>query len=231
MKVSELYSGMRKVDVIVKVVKKSAPRSVFVKRDGKNHQVVDLTVGDETGVVTMSLWDELVNQIQENDVIKISNGYVGEWGNKLQLNIGKFGVWERLNPSEYSMDVYLEQAEAPTSIPFINVIDCLRQSRGINLLVKVVHRLPERQVKTQRDGMTHDVYTFVCGDETGIINFSLWDQGDEIAEGNVLLIKGAYTNDFNKILALNLSRAGSYEKSKRDIPEVNTERNLSEPSS
>jgi ssDNA-binding replication factor A large subunit len=231
MKVSELHPGMRKVDVIVKVVKKSASRNVFVKRDGKSHQVVDLTVGDETGIVTMSLWDEMVNQIQENDVIKISNGYVGEWGNKIQLNIGKFGIWESLDPSEYSMDVYLEHTEAPSAAQSIKVIDCLRQSRGINLLVKVVNRLPTRQVKTQRDGMTHDVYTFICGDETGTINFSLWDQGDEIAEGEVLIIKGGYTREFNKVLALNLSRTGSYQKSDEDVPVVNTERNISEPSS
>ena len=226
---------MRKVEIIVKIVKKGNPRDVVVRTDGKTHKVVDLIVGDDTGVISMSLWDEMVNQIQENDIIQISNGYVGMFGSKIQLNIGKFGKWARLNLKEYDMDVYLEEVSLDSTASasqgesqFIKVAFCLQRPRGINLLVRVVKQLPPRTVTTRRDGKEHIVNTFLVGDETACINFDLWDQGEDISEGDILEIRGAYTREFNKILSLNLSRTGSYEKSSEEIPEVNTSKNISE---
>jgi replication factor A1 len=232
MKVKELSPGMRKIEIVVKVVKKEKPRTVTVKRDGSQHQVADLLVGDDTGMVSMSLWDDMISQIRENDIIQISNGYVGEFGGKIQLNIGKFGQWTRLDPKDSDIDVYLEELDAGAaggSAQFVKVVDCLRRSSRINLVVQVVDQLPSRSVTTKRDGQSHIINTFVVGDETGVINFDLWDQGDEIAVGDVLEIEGAYTREFNKVLSLNLSRAGSYEKSRESVPEVNKDRNLSEP--
>ncbi|NVM55492.1 MAG: hypothetical protein HWN66_17425 [Candidatus Helarchaeota archaeon] len=231
MKVNELQPGMRKVEVIVKVVKKEPSRDVFVKRDGTKHKVANLKVGDETGLVTMSLWDEMINQIHEDDVIRISNGYVSEFGGEIQLNIGRYGTWERLDQSEYDMDVYLEKIESTSSLAFIQLIDVLRRERGINVIVKVIDQLPVRQVTTRRDGKRHNINTFVIGDETGVINFVLWDKGDDIAVSDILEIHGGYTRDFNNVLELNLSRTGSYQKSSAEVREVNNQRNLSEPSS
>ncbi|MFX1295480.1 MAG: hypothetical protein ACFFD2_11610 [Promethearchaeota archaeon] len=233
MKIKELSPGLRKIEVIVKVVKKNLPRSVFVKRDGKKHEVADLIVGDETGTVTMSLWDEMIDQIQESDVIQISNGYVGEFGGKIQLNIGKFGKWARLDPSEHDIDVYLEEVELSShgASQFIKVIDIFRKTKGINLIVKVVDQLESRNVITKRDGKSHIINIFKVGDETACVHFDLWDKGNEITVGDVIEIQGGYTREFNNVLSLNLSRAGSYEKSLEQIPEVNTSKNLSEPSS
>ncbi|MHA1427301.1 MAG: hypothetical protein ACTSQI_15025 [Candidatus Helarchaeota archaeon] len=232
MKVKELSPGMRNVEVIVKVVQKGSPRSVFVRSDGKQHQVVDLLVGDETGMVSMSLWDDMIHQINETDIIQISKGYVNEFRGKMQLNIGKLGRWTRLDPDQHNINVYLEEVE-PSSIDespqFIKVVDCLRRPRKINLIVKVIDQLPSRTVTTKNDGKSHIINIFVIGDDTGIINFDLWDQGDEIAVGDILEIRGAYTREFNKILSLNLSRAGSYTKSSETLSKVETSRNLSEP--
>ncbi len=232
MKVKELSPGMRKIEIIVKVVKKEKPRTVTVKRDGSQHQVADLLVGDDTGMVSMSLWDDMINQIREDDIIQISNGYVGEFGGKIQLNIGRYGQWTRLDPKDVDIEVYLEEVDAGAAggpAQFVKVVDCLRRSSKINLVVKVVDQLPSRSVTTKRDGKSHIINTFIIGDETGVINFDLWDAGDEIAVGDILEIEGAYTREFNQVLSLNLSRTGSFEKSSESVPEVNKDRNLSEP--
>ena len=231
LKVNELAPGMRKIEVIVKVVEKASVREVTVRRDGSKHRVVNLKVGDETGMVTMSLWDEMVDQIREDDIIKITNGYVGEFGGEVQLNIGRYGTWERLDPSEHTIEVNFDPVGTSGSDQVIKVVDVLRKQRGINVIVKVHDQLPERQVTTRRDGKQHTINTFVVGDETAIINFVLWDKGDDIAVTDVLEIQGGYTREFNNVLELNLSRAGSYTKSNKEIEVINTEKNISAPSS
>lgn len=233
MKVKELQVGMRKVEIVVKVVKKGTPRDVFVKTNGKTHNVAEFTVGDETGMIYMPVWDDMIRQINEEDVLKIANGYVSEFGGKLQLNIGKFGIWERLDSKEHDIEVYLEPIY-PDKIdtgPGIKIIDTLQRQRGIHVVVKVIDQLLPRTVTTRRDGKKHQINTFIVGDETAIINFVLWDKGDDIAVGDIIKIEGGYTREFNQVLELNLSRAGSYGKSSQDILEVNTEKNISEPSS
>ena len=233
MKVSELHPGMRKVDLIVRVVKKNSPRTVFVKRDGANHSVADLMVGDETGVVSLSLWDETIAQIKEDEVIHITNGYTTEFGGKMQLNLGRYGGYEKLNPTEHDFDVYLEEIAQTPDRPaqYIQVVDTLRKERGVNVRVKVIDQLPSRSVTTKRDGKKHSINTWIVGDETAVINFVLWDKGEDITVGDVYDIEGGYTREFNNILELNLSQAGSYNKSSEKIIEVNMDRNISEPSS
>ncbi len=231
MKVDELQPGMKKIDVMVKVIRKGTPRSVSVKTDGKTHQVADLKVGDETGSISMSLWDDMIDQIQENDIILISNGYVSEFQGKLQLNIGKFGKWARQDPKEVSIAVDIAEVEADSTkgpAQFIKVERLLQQSRGVNLLVRVIQQFDLREITTRKDNKKHMIFSFRVGDETGCINFDLWDQGDDIAVGDVLELRGVYTREFNRILSLNLSRTGSYTKSSEDLPEVNAAKNLSE---
>ncbi len=233
MKVSELHADMKKIDIIVKVVKKNATRSVRGRSDGRQHRVADLIVGDETGVINLSLWNEMISQIDEDEVIHITNGYTGEFGGKLQLNIGRYGGFEKLSASEYDFDVYLESVHELSDKPaqFIQVVDTLRKQRGINIRVKVIDELPPRTVTTKRDGKQHTINTWKVGDETATINFVLWDQGDDIAIDDVLDIEGGYTHEFNNIMDLNLSKSGSYRKSSEKILEVNTDKDISEPSS
>lgn len=233
MNVSELHPGMKKVDLIVKVVKKNETRTVRGRNDGREHRVADLLVGDETGVVSLSLWNEMIAQIQEDEVIHITNGYTTEFGGKMQLNIGRYGGYEKLNPNEYDFDVYLEEIAQTPNLPaqYIQVVNTLRKERGINVRVKVIDQLPSRSVTTKKDGKRHSINTWLVGDETAVINFVLWDKGDEITVGDVYDIEGGYTREFNNILELNLSQAGSYNKSSEKILEVNTDRNISKPSS
>jgi len=236
MKVNELQPGMRKVDAIVKIVEIGSIRNVFVKTDQKTHQVVDATVGDETGTISMSVWDEMIHQIKQKDIIRIANAYISEFGGVMKLNIGKFGKWERYESDEFDIEVASEEVpgtgrkkpEGSGPIQLIKTIECLQKKAGINLIVKVEARLPERQAKT-KDGISHDIYRFLVGDETACINFVLWDKGDDILKDDVLEIRGGYTREFNKILELNLSKTGSYTKSDAEILDVNTEHNLSQP--
>ena len=64
-KVGELTPQSRAVNVTAKVVSKSEIREIPMGRDGSAHKVCDALVGDETGVVYLTLWDDNITKVNE----------------------------------------------------------------------------------------------------------------------------------------------------------------------
>ncbi|MCW4035305.1 MAG: OB-fold nucleic acid binding domain-containing protein [Candidatus Bathyarchaeota archaeon] len=91
MKINELKDGMRKVDVEADVVEKSDAREVRSRYTNETYRVADATIEDETGRITLTLWNEQVEQVNVGDRIKIENGYIKSFREILQLNSGKYG--------------------------------------------------------------------------------------------------------------------------------------------
>jgi replication factor A1 len=76
-KVGELTPQSRAVNVTAKVVSKS--------------EVRDALVGDETGSIYLTLWDDNIEKVNEDDTLRIENGYVTLFKGNMRLNIGKYG--------------------------------------------------------------------------------------------------------------------------------------------
>jgi replication factor A1 len=94
-KVGELTPQSRAVNVTAKVVSKSEVRDIPMGRDGSAHKVSDALVGDETGSVYLTLWDDNIEKVNEDDTIRIENGYVTLFKGNMRLNIGKYGKMEQ----------------------------------------------------------------------------------------------------------------------------------------
>ncbi len=90
-KVGELTPQSRAVNVTAKVVSKSEIRDIPMGRDGSPHRVCDALVGDETGSIYLTLWDDNIEKVNEEDTIRIENGYVTLFKGNMRLNIGKYG--------------------------------------------------------------------------------------------------------------------------------------------
>lgn len=100
-KIDELMSGMRKANVLAKVIKLFPIRS-FTK-DGKESKVANLIVADDTSNIKVVLWDtnhiELIEkgEIIEDKVIEIANASMR--GNELHL-----GSFSELKISKEALD-------------------------------------------------------------------------------------------------------------------------------
>ena len=90
MKISELKAGASNVEVEAKVTQKDEPREVVTKY-GKRLSVANITLKDDTGSISMSLWGKDIDSVNVGDVVKIINGYVDEFRGTPQLSTGKFG--------------------------------------------------------------------------------------------------------------------------------------------
>jgi replication factor A1 len=98
MKIEKLTPNSREVNTVVKVVSKSEVRNV-TGRDYSVHRVADALVGDETGCVVLTLWDDNIDKINEEATLRVTNGYVNLFRGNMRLNIGRYGSFEILEES------------------------------------------------------------------------------------------------------------------------------------
>src|SRR5208337_854401 len=93
-KVSELGPYSKQVNTTVKVVQKGEARETVSRQDGTTHRVLDALVGDDTGTIYMTLWDENIDKVNEGDSVNVKNGYVRPFKGSMRLNIGRYGSLE-----------------------------------------------------------------------------------------------------------------------------------------
>ncbi|MBT3298640.1 hypothetical protein HN385_06945 [archaeon] len=102
--VKDIYSGMRNVETIVKVIQKYEVRE-FNKGDNKG-KVCSILAGDETGSLRIVFWNDqvdLISNLKESDILHIQDSYVKEGFNgRKELHLGKLGHIN-INPSGVSI--------------------------------------------------------------------------------------------------------------------------------
>lgn len=96
-KVGTLKSNLRNLKVMVKILSIGEPRVITSRRDRSEHRVTEALVGDETGCVLLTLWDNQIDALDIGDVYEIKNGYTNLFHGSLRLNMGKYGIAEKVN--------------------------------------------------------------------------------------------------------------------------------------
>jgi len=91
LKIKDLQNGMKRISIEAKITEKSDPREVVSRFKDQTYKVADVIIADETGQIKLTLWNEQIDQVNVNDVIKIENGYVTSFRGEIQLNVGKYG--------------------------------------------------------------------------------------------------------------------------------------------
>ena len=104
LKIRNIVSGMRSVDVVGRIVGISDKRDF--EKNGKSGSVKNVLIGDETGTVRLSLWNDEIGlfenlQLKEGDVVGIKGCYVKEdnRGNN-EMRLGKTSRIEKIREGE-----------------------------------------------------------------------------------------------------------------------------------
>lgn len=90
-KVSELTPQSKNVNVLVKIVSIGEPKEIPSRFGGEPKRVAEAMAGDETATIILSLWQDQIGLVQENDVVQIENGYISLVRGHMRLNVGKHG--------------------------------------------------------------------------------------------------------------------------------------------
>lgn len=92
MKISEVKRGGSNVSLQAKVIDISDPRDVQTKYGKRS--VADATLEDDSGQISLTLWEEKIGSVKIGDTVIISGAYVTEFRDKIQLNIPRTGKIE-----------------------------------------------------------------------------------------------------------------------------------------
>ena len=88
------------VDVVADVVDKGEIREF--EKFGKQGRVCNAKIKDESGEISLTLWNEQIDQVNIGDKVHITNGYVNEFQGEKQLTTGKFGKLEVVEKTDSS---------------------------------------------------------------------------------------------------------------------------------
>jgi replication factor A1 len=94
MKIKEIKFGMNNINVEGKITEISETRDVQTKYGRRS--VADAKLEDETGSISLSLWEDQIDSVSVGDKVSISGAFVTRFRDKLQLSIPRSGKIEVL---------------------------------------------------------------------------------------------------------------------------------------
>ncbi|HEV2449253.1 MAG TPA: single-stranded DNA-binding protein [Thermoplasmata archaeon] len=114
-KVRDLTPSSKQVNVHAKVVNVGDAKEVMGKY-GDPRKVAEAVIGDETAIITLSLWNEQIGSIAKDDVVVIDNGYVSLVRGHMRLNVGRYGTMTKstdpVNEVNQGLDMSQQEFES-----------------------------------------------------------------------------------------------------------------------
>ena len=83
---------IRRVNVLFNVIKKGKVRTVTQRSTGRKHQITDCIVGDSTGIVNLTLWNEDIDVIEQGQTYELQNGFLNLYDECMILSKGRGGT-------------------------------------------------------------------------------------------------------------------------------------------
>jgi len=209
-KIKEITLDKKNVQFVAKVTGASDVRT-FNRNDGTGGRVCNLTVADETGEITLVLWDELADavmtgNIKDGDVLKIS-GYVKEGQQGMEVSVGRYGGIMPAN------DVRIAVRD-----PMIPIKD-VRMGMGNVCVRALILSKQEPRSFNRKDGSKGSVQGIMIGDESGKIRLTVWDSKLKDAEalnpGDSIEVLHAYTRESMGGVEIQIGSRGILRKSEK----------------
>ena len=189
----------------------------FSRSDGSTGMVANITVGDETGTMRVSLWDELASAVDELETgqhLQIG-GYTKEgYAGVTEVSVGRTGTIESIEPTQ----------EITVEVTQHSIADLSAGMVDVNVVGQVL-KISDVRTFVRRDGSesTGRVGDIVIGDETGKTKVVLWDDRTEVMEslniGDCVEIECGYTreNHYDGKIEIQIGDNGNLKKSDETV--------------
>jgi len=173
--IEDLSMGVSDVTVRGQVLDADDGVRTFDRDDGSKGRVANMVLGDETGRIRVTLWDdrtELIDAFDPGESVELVDGYVREREGDLELHVGDRGTIELID-------------EEVTYVPESTDIDDVEIGRTVDI-AGVVRSSDPKRTFDRDDGSEGQVRNIRVQDDTGDIRVALWgDLADrEIAPGD-----------------------------------------------
>ena len=92
MKINDIAANQGNISLLLDVIQKEEPRTF--EKFGKQGKVCTVMVSDDSGRITLTLWNDNIDLVKVGDKIQLENGWCSEFRGEKQLSTGKFGTIE-----------------------------------------------------------------------------------------------------------------------------------------
>ncbi len=176
-RIEDLSLGISDVNLTGEVLGTEDVRT-FDRDDGSEGKVSNVVLGDETGRVRITLWDdqaETATELSQGEVVEVVDGYVRERDGSLELHVGDRGAGE-------PVDADVAFVPDTTSIEDLELED-------VADIAGVIRSADPKRTFDRDDGSEGQVRNVRVQDDTGDIRVALWGDkadldigpGDEVA--------------------------------------------------
>ncbi|QGN07584.1 single-stranded DNA binding protein [Halorhabdus sp. CBA1104] len=148
------------------VVLDTEPIRTFERDDGSEGQVANVAIGDETGRVRVTLWDEQADRataVESGEAVEVVDGYVRERDGDLEVHLGEEGAIETIADADVEY--------APETTP----IDDVQRDETVDI-GGVVRSTDPTRTFDRDDGSEGQVKNIRIQDDSGDIRVALWGE-------------------------------------------------------
>ncbi|MBU1199445.1 MAG: hypothetical protein KKF46_07085 [Nanoarchaeota archaeon] len=187
LQIKNILSGMRNVELVAKVLQVYELREF--KTEKHQGKVSNMLVGDDTGMIRVVMWHnqaELVNQLKEGDIVKISGGYVRENQGRNEIHVGDTAKLI-INPP--GVEVEVKPYTPPTAVKK-NISEIQETDANVEVLATIVQVFdlnffevcPEckKRIRYKDEGFFCPTHSKVEPDFNYVLNLYLDDGSDNI---------------------------------------------------
>ena len=218
-KIADLTGSETNVDIVAKVLF-SNKKSI----NGKNgpRDIISALIGDETGTASFTDWS-CKAELENGKTYTFKNCYTKIWNENVQVNLGSNGSVET---SDAQFEVKKREFTPPPAVSKkIENLD--GTEKNVDVTAKVV--FSEVKEIPSKDGGTRNIISGILGDETGTIQFTLWNDQPVLENGAVYEFKNCYSKLWGDKVQLNIGTNGSVQKSEAVIEAVSNRQKVTEP--
>ncbi|MCS3923927.1 OB-fold nucleic acid binding domain-containing protein [Methanosalsum natronophilum] len=188
-KIKEIKDGDKDINLVGKVLDSSDIRE-FKRKDGSIGKVCNLLIGDDSGKIRVTLWDEKTDFCKEIDLdssLEIINAYArtNNFTNEVEVQTGFYGLIRKVDK-----DIEFKEN--------FNLIETITPNQACSIKGQI-SGLDDIKEFTRKDGTEDLVANIYVSDRSGRIRLVLWgDNANKINEmdiGSNIEVIDAYVKD------------------------------------
>jgi len=177
-----------------------------IVKNGREKTLSRAIIEDDTGEVTLTVFGKRSKELQEfekGDFIVLENAFVGEWNNRLQLNLGWKGKIELSKKGERKTKKLSELS---------------KDNANVDIVGKITNMFNENIFKGGK------LRAFILADDSGTKKVVAWNEQVDILKnfgvGDVIKIENAYMREGLKDLEINIGWRGRIKKLEEDMKTI-----------
>lgn len=210
--IHEMDDEGEEIDVVGRILKAYDP-SEFNRDDGTTGKVRTVEIGDGTGVIRASFWDDKADMaFNIGDPIKIENARTRLGNYNMDLSIGRTA--RIVKPSSDEMlDVPTINEIEDSIYSSKNISELNEGDRNVRMIGRVINLYDPNEFQ-RGDGTKGVVRTVEIADGTGVIRASFWDEKAEspLIVGDAIKIENPRVNMREDKIEISVGRNTSVSK-------------------